>query len=138
AQPAFPTGKKDPSLAPADEVLSIPPSRLIYPGNMAQLARQGLLRKTVRSRDRKMVLKINYDVELPLVVREFQRPLLISIPVVARGVCPDCRGSDTHCAACRGKGWHKVTRTIRLRLDGGLVDGQILEIPLRSVQQESL
>lgn len=116
----------------------VPPGRLVFPGNLAMLARRGLLRRQFRRLHRRWMWSINYDIELPLLARELSSPLLVAIPVVARTLCPDCRGSNLHCPACNGRGSYKNTRTLRLKLDGGLADGQIIEIPLERLRLESL
>ncbi len=116
----------------------IPISRLVYPGNVADLARRGLLRKKYSSRDRKVHLKIDYDVELPLFPREMNASIIVRIPVVTRTLCPDCRGSNTHCPACNGKGSYRKTRLVRLNLEGGLTDGQILELNLARLRPEPM
>lgn len=114
--------------------IDIPLSRVIYPGNVAVLARRGLLRKKFRSRDRRKVLNIDYDFELPLSRREMSSRVQISIPMIVRSLCPDCAGSNTNCPACSGKGWYKAGKTLHLRVDGGLADGQILEIDVSSLR----
>ncbi len=123
---------------PRLERKTIPLSRLIFPGNMAALARRGLLRKEFRSRDRRFHLKVDYDVELPLEDDEWSRPLFVGVPVIARTICPDCRGSNIHCYACGGRGSYKASRLIQIELDGGLAPGQILEIKLRGLRPAPL
>ncbi len=120
------------------EEVVLPPGRLVFPGNVAVLARRGLLRRKFRRLHRRWIWNINYDVELPLLPRELMSTLVVSIPVVARTLCPDCRGSNLHCPACNGRGSYKNTRIVRLRLNGGLVDGQIIEVPLERLRLESL
>ena len=127
-----------PSLSESGQTLVVPPGRLVFPGNVAVLARRGLLRRKFRRLHRRWMWNINYDVELPLRDSEFARPLLVSIPVVARTLCPDCRGSNLHCTACNGRGSYKNTRLLRLKLEGGLAYGQIIEIPLEKLRLESL
>lgn len=114
----------------------IPASRLIFPGNVAALARRGLLRRELRSRDRKFYLRINYDVELPLSARELLQPIQVSIPVIVRSVCPECRGSSPYCLVCSGRGSRKSSRLIQLLLEGGLMNGQILEVKLQGLRPE--
>lgn len=116
----------------------ISPGRLIYPGNMATLARRGLLRREFRSRDRKFFLNVNYDIELPLTAEEMNQTIRITMPLIARTLCPDCRGSDVHCESCNGKGSYKNTRMVRLFLEGGVLDGQIIEIQLDRLRLEEL
>ena len=118
--------------------LEIPPARLIYPGNVATLARRGLLRRKFSGRDRRIILNIDYDVELPLSEKEFSSPLLVRIPLIARTLCPECRGSNIHCQCCNGRGSGKRTRLIRLNLDGGLLPGQVLELQLSRLRMEPL
>ena len=116
----------------------IPASRLKYPGDIASLARRRLLRKKFRSYARRKALKIDYDVELILLPRELQRRLRVNIPVVTRNTCQVCWGADPDCYACHGKGSYKTSRMIRLDLEGGLMDGQIIEINLRSLKPGSM
>lgn len=118
--------------------MEISAGRLIYPGNMAVLARRGLLRREIRSRDRQFFLNVNYDVELPLTSKEMNQTVRVSLPLIARTLCPDCRGSDVHCESCGGKGSYKSTRMVRLLLEGGLLEGQILEIQLDQFRLEEL
>lgn len=118
--------------------ITIMPGRLVFPGNVAVMARRGLLRRRFGRLHRRWMWNVNYDVELPLLREELRGQLLVKLPVVARTLCPDCRGSNIDCPACNGRGSYKNTRTIELRLDGGLVDGQIIEIPLERLRLESL
>ncbi|MEQ8352171.1 MAG: DnaJ domain-containing protein [Leptospiraceae bacterium] len=117
-------------------VFRVGAERFVYPTSVASLARRGLLRKKFRSRDRRKYLRIDYDLELPLLEREMPGPLRIYVPVVARILCPDCHGSDTDCHACNGKGSYKASRTVRLDLEGGLSEGQILELDLSSLRPD--
>ena len=57
-----------------------------------------------------------------------------AIPVIARALCPDCHGSDPECFACNGRGSYKSSRMIHLDLDGGLTDGQIIELNLKGMK----
>jgi molecular chaperone DnaJ len=118
--------------------IRIPVRRLIFPGNVAMLARRGLLRKKFRSRDRKRILKIDYDVELPLSDSELGSLLKISIPLVVRATCPECLGSNPHCGDCGGRGSYKTSRNISFYLEGGLVHGQVIEIDLKRVRLDRL
>ncbi len=120
------------------ESLAIPPQRLIFPGNVALLAKKGLLRKKFRSRDRKRILNIDYDVELPLSEAELSRKIKITIPLVVRAMCPVCFGSNPHCGDCAGRGSYKTGRNIVFFLEGGLSHGQVIEIDLRKVRLERL
>ncbi len=110
--------------------IRIPGKRLVYPRNVVSLARRGLLRKKFRSHDHRKFLNIDYDLELPLSREEMNSTLIVSIPVIVRNICPDCRGSDRNCHACSGRGSYKIGRRVEMRIDGGLTDGQILEINL--------
>jgi len=132
------TNKSDSIQGSPTGAIVIPINRLIFPGNVAALAKKGLLRKRYRSRDRKLYLNINYDIELPLSKKEINSLLFISIPVVVRRLCPDCRGSDIHCPACNGKGSYKSSRQISFTLEGGLTDGQILELNLSGIRPEPM
>lgn len=112
----------------------IPATRLKFPGTIASLARRGLLRRKFRSRDRRFFLNIDYDLELLLSTKELASRLRIAIPVIARALCPDCRGSNPQCFACNGRGSYKSSRMIHLDLDGGLTDGQIIELNLQGMK----
>lgn len=112
----------------------ISPARFIYPQNIAELARRGLLQKKFRVRDRRFFLKIDYDLELPLRAEELGIPISLSIPSAARRVCPDCLGSDTQCVTCDGRGYQKTSATIELTLVGGLLFDQILEVDLTGLK----
>ena len=118
--------------------IEIPLSRLVYPVNVATLARKGLLKKTVSNRQRRFILNVDYDIELPLSEKELNRAITIRIPVIARTLCPDCHGSNTRCHACNGRGSYKKTHLLALHLEGGLTDGQILEIKLSRMPRGSL
>lgn len=112
----------------------IPLSRLVYPENIAELARRGLLRKRYGIKERRRHLRIDYDLELPLYPHELGRRLTVDIPVAARRVCPECLGSDTECFFCSGKGQTKTRVVLQITLEGGLTGGQILEINLKSIK----
>ena len=112
----------------------IPATRLKFPGDIKSLAKRGLLRKKFRSRDRRLILNIDYDLELLLSPGELGSRLRVAVPVIARALCPDCRGSNPQCFACNGRGSYKSSRIIHLNLDGGLTDGQIIELNLQSMR----
>ncbi|MBU42306.1 MAG: molecular chaperone DnaJ [Spirochaetaceae bacterium] len=118
------------------KVFRVGAERFVYPTSVASLAKRGLLRKKFRSRDRRRYLRIDYDLELPLLEREMPGPLRIYVPVVARILCPDCLGSDLDCYACNGKGSYKASRTVRLDLEGGLSEGQILQLDLTGLRPD--
>ncbi|MCB1166486.1 MAG: DnaJ domain-containing protein [Leptospiraceae bacterium] len=126
----------DKEKAQKQKVFRVGAERFVYPASVAALARKGLLRKKFRSRDRRRYLKIDYDLELPLLEREMPGPLRIFVPVVARILCPDCLGSDTDCYACGGKGSYKASRTVRVDLEGGLGEGQILQLDLTGLRPD--
>jgi DnaJ-class molecular chaperone len=113
-------------------------SRLIFPGSLEKMARRGLLRKKFRSRDRRYHLQLDHDMELPLKKDEAFQPLAINLPLVARKICPECLGSDIHCAACNGRGSYKTSISIQIRVEGGLTDGQILELDLSRLKPGSM
>ena len=138
SSPAGDSGHPAPEAFGGDDIRIISPARLLYPGNVADLARRGLLRKQFRGRDRRFILRIDYDIEVPLEEWEVNEPLVVCLPVIARTLCPDCMGSDPHCRACNGRGSYKNSRLVRLRLEGGLLDGQVLEIGLSNLRLESL
>lgn len=124
------------AVRPLRKVFRVGAERFVYPTSVVSLARKGLLRKKFRSRDRRRYLKIDYDLELPLLEREMPGPLRIYVPVVARILCPDCLGSDTDCYACNGKGSYKASRTVRVDLEGGLSEGQILQLNLSGLRPD--
>ncbi len=112
----------------------IPAARVVFPENIADLARRGLLRKRIPIKLRRHHLRIDYDLELPLYRSELGRRLRVDIPAPAREVCPECMGSDTECFACNGKGSVKKSIIVQLTLAGGLIDGQILDIDLKALR----
>ncbi|MCR9142675.1 MAG: DnaJ domain-containing protein [bacterium] len=112
----------------------IPATRFKFPGDIKSLAKRGLLRRKFRSRDRRFILNIDYDLELLLSPQELASRLRVAVPVIARALCPDCRGSNPQCFACNGRGSYKSSRIIHLDLDGGLSNGQIIELNLRGMR----
>ncbi|MEQ9366274.1 MAG: DnaJ domain-containing protein [Leptospirales bacterium] len=112
----------------------IPATRFKFPGDIKSLAKRGLLRSKYRSRDRRFILNIDYDLELLLSPKELASRLRVAVPVIARALCPDCRGSNPQCFACNGRGSYKSSRIIHLDLDGGLSNGQIIELNLRDMR----
>jgi DnaJ-class molecular chaperone len=112
----------------------IPATRLKFPADIKSLAKRGLLRRKFRSRDRRFFLNIDYDLELLLSPGELASRLRVAVPVIARTLCPDCHGSNPQCFACHGRGSYKSSRIIHLDLDGGLTDGQIIELNLHSLR----
>lgn len=113
---------------------NIPATRFKFPGDIKSLAKRGLLRRNFRSRDRRFILNIDYDLELMLSAKELASRLRVAVPVIARALCPDCRGSNPQCFACNGRGSYKSSRMIQLDLDGGLSNGQIIELNLQSMR----
>ena len=132
------------SLAHKDRMRSEPPrhmipaTRLIFPGNIQRLAKRGLLRRKYRNRDRRFILNIDYDLELLLSPGELASRLRVAVPVIARKLCPDCLGSNPECFACNGRGSYKSSQMIHLDLDGGLSDGQIIEVNLQGMRPAPL
>ncbi|MCB1324006.1 MAG: DnaJ domain-containing protein [Spirochaetales bacterium] len=116
----------------------VPPSRVKYPGTVVQLARRGLLRRRYRSRDRLRHLKIDFDLEVFLSREELRRPLRVTLPLIARTLCPDCRGSDPDCPACTGRGTYKSSRNVFVHFEGGLFHGQIIELNLSRLRPAPL
>lgn len=112
----------------------VPATRLKFPGDIKSLAKLGLLRKRWSSRRRRYFLNIDYDIEVLLSRRELMSRIRLSVPVIARTVCPDCLGSDPDCYACHGRGSYKSPRTIHLDFEGGLTNGQIIEVNLRGLK----
>jgi DnaJ-class molecular chaperone len=118
--------------------LEISPSRFIYPSSVANLAKKGYMRKRFRTGDRRLHIKLEYDLELPLSDNELNQPLSIRVPLTARTLCPDCMGSDQNCYACDGMGYHMSSRTLRVEVLGGLAFNQVLEIQLSGIKPEPL
>ncbi len=114
--------------------IQVPATRLKFPGDIKSLAKLGLLRKRWSSRRRHYFLNIDYDIEVLLSRRELMSRIRVSVPVIARSVCPDCLGSDPDCYACYGRGSYKSSRTIHLDFEGGLTNGQIIEVNLRGLK----
>ena len=112
----------------------IPATRFKFPGDIKSLAKRGLLRRKFRSRDRRFILNIDYDLELLLSPKELTSRLRVAVPVIARALCPDCCGSNPQCFACNGRGSYKSSRIIHLDLDGGLSNGQIIELNLKDLR----
>lgn len=106
----------------------IPLDRVSYSGNVVQFARRGLLRKKFRNRDRRRLFNIDFDLQVALTESELRQPILVYLPLVARYLCPDCRGSNPNCAACNGRGYHKTSRLVQIEFAGGLSVGQILDL----------
>jgi len=116
----------------------IPGSRMIIPTTVVALARRGLLRPKFRGRDRRFHLKVDYDMELPLLDEEFRIPLTVPVPVTLRNLCPECLGSDPHCGVCGGKGSYKSGGVFKLNLDGGITHGQVIEVSLAGMRPAPL
>ena len=111
--------------------IKIPPSRLHYPTKISLLAQYGLLKNKWRSRHIRLFLNLNYDMELFLKEEEFNRPISVSIPIIARAYCPVCFGSNTYCLSCKGVGSYKRTSELEIKLEGGISPDFILTIDLR-------
>ncbi len=118
--------------------INIPSTRLVFPENAVNLARNGLLRKGVLVKDRRRLLRIDYDMELPLNESEIGKRIRLSVPLTVRRICPECMGSDIECYACSGKGTLRSIVTVRILIEAGLVYNQIVELDLRKFKLNSM
>ncbi len=115
-------------------------ARLVYPVKMQTLAAQGLLGRRVKRSYRRKLLQttVNYDIELPLQKSEENRPLQLNIPLFARVTCPVCRGSNSQCYSCDGRGSQKTTEIFKLNIKDGVSAGQVIEINLEGQKPQAM
>lgn len=119
-------------------IISAPPSRFLFPGNVTHLARNKTLHSKLSVKKGRWIIEKGFDLELPLYPEEFNRPMVLRVPVVSRALCPDCLGSDIHCPACDGRGSYRKTVTVRLFAEEGLTDGQIIQLRLDQLKPGTL
>ncbi|NUM40475.1 MAG: DnaJ domain-containing protein [Leptospiraceae bacterium] len=105
--------------------------RIVFPNSISTLAKHGLLRVGLRTKDRKKYSGINHDVEILIDKKEIYRGIIAKIPLTVRILCPECLGSDIYCESCNGKGNYKGTRTLILELEPEMIaHGKVFELEL--------
>jgi DnaJ-class molecular chaperone len=111
--------------------------RILYPGSITELARNGLLRAGLRNKDRKKFTGINHDIDLIIKKEEINYRILVKLPLTARVLCPTCKGSDIYCESCGGIGKYKSTRFVQIILDPQtLVNKRIFELELSRLKPD--
>jgi molecular chaperone DnaJ len=94
----------------------LPQNRIIYTTSLVDLARLGLLKSGMRTKERKVRTGMFHDIEILIKKNEAYFRLMIDIPLTVRILCPNCFGSDIFCESCNGIGTYKSTRLIHLTL----------------------
>ena len=122
----------------AQKFITLGEARFFYPVKMHTLAERGLLQKKVKRAQRQKHTMLNFDIELQLKASEIGRPVQLEVPVFARVLCPDCRGSNAYCPSCNGRGSQKKTEYFRVIIQEGLQPGKILDIDLSSERPGTL
>ncbi|MCB1141548.1 MAG: DnaJ domain-containing protein [Leptospiraceae bacterium] len=112
-------------------IIQLPPGRIVYTSSMADLARMGLLRSGMRTRDRKKHTGLYHDLEIMINEKERKHKVLVSIPLTVRILCPSCLGSDIYCESCNGIGTYKSTRSLHLAFAPTLLEqGKVYNLEL--------
>jgi molecular chaperone DnaJ len=116
----------------------LPPSRISFSTGILELAKKGLMRKGFRTKDRRKVTGINYDIIVNIKEKEIMRRVIATIPLTARIVCQDCMGSDLHCPACDGAGSYKSSRNLKVEFPPSTIqDHRIYEFDLSKFRPDS-
>jgi len=109
----------------------LPPSRISFSTGILELAKKGLMRKGFRTKDRRKVTGINYDIIVTIKEREAFRRVIATIPLTVRIVCQVCMGGDLHCPACDGAGSYKSSRNLKVEFPPNTIqDQRIFEFDL--------
>lgn len=114
-----------------EDILILPPSRIVYTATLSNLAKKGLMKAGLRNKDRKIATGVFHDIDIFLKKEELNKKIRVNIPLVVRVLCPECKGSNIHCEACNGKGTYKSTRDLQITLEPELlVHKKIYELDL--------
>ncbi len=121
-----------------DMPLTLPISRVRFSTGILDLAKKGLMRKGFRTKDRRKITGIHYDLILDLKESELLRPVVAVVPLTVRIVCRDCMGGDPHCPSCNGRGSYKSSRNLKVEFPiSTLVHNRIYEFDLSKFRPDS-
>ncbi|TGN17361.1 J domain-containing protein [Leptospira idonii] len=116
----------------------LPPSRVSFSTGILDLAKRGLMRKGFRTKDRRKVTGINYDIIIRIKERETFRRIIATIPLTVRIVCRDCMGGNPHCPACNGAGSYKSSRNLKVEFPPStLQNNRLFEFDLSKFRPDS-
>lgn len=124
--------------SPKEKAVYLTIDRVEYPTNISSLARKGLMKKGLRTKDRRKFTGINYDVLLQIRPEELGKKVVALIPQTVRVVCGDCLGSDLHCSACGGAGTYKSSRNLKVEFSPvSLQNGRMFSFDLSKFRPDS-
>jgi len=116
----------------------LPPARINFSTGILELAKRGLMRKGFRTKDRRKVTGINYDIVVTIKEREAIRRVIATIPLTVRIVCQVCMGGDLHCPACDGAGSYKGSRNLKVEFPPSTIqDRRIFEFDLSKFRPDA-
>ncbi|BDA77407.1 molecular chaperone DnaJ [Leptospira kobayashii] len=116
----------------------LPPSRVTFSTGILDLAKRGLMRKGFRTKDRRKVTGINYDIIVHIKEKEAIRRVIALIPLTVRVVCRDCMGGDPHCSSCDGAGSYKSSRNLKVEFPPStLQNNRLFEFDLSKFRPDS-
>ncbi|MCB1192288.1 MAG: DnaJ domain-containing protein [Leptospiraceae bacterium] len=92
----------------------LPHDRIVYTNSIAYLARRGLLRRGMRTKDWMKYTGVYHDIDILVKKEEKHKNVVVKIPLIVRILCPSCMGSDVFCSCCNGKGTYKSTRSLNI------------------------
>ncbi len=121
-----------------DSAVYLPMDRVEYPTNISTLARKGLMRKGLRTKDRRKFTGIHYDILLQIRPEELGKKVVALIPQTVRVVCGECLGRDPHCSACGGAGTYKSSRNLKVEFSAAsLQNGRMFSFDLSKFRPDS-
>ena len=97
----------------------LPTDRIVFTSRVSEFAKVGLMRKGYRMKDRTKFKSILFDVILKLEKTDMVSTIVAKIPLTTRVLCPECNGSDIHCASCNGKSYYKSYTNLMVTLPPG-------------------
>ncbi|MDX1960689.1 MAG: DnaJ domain-containing protein [Leptospiraceae bacterium] len=119
------------------DTVTLKENRIHYTTSMTELAKKGLLKSGLRTRDRKKLSGKFHDIEIHLKQEEKNLNLRVKLPLTARILCPSCMGSDIYCESCNGIGKYKATRFIQFILTPSMIsNGRIFELELSRLRPD--
>jgi molecular chaperone DnaJ len=123
---------KDKYIRDISNTILLNPNRMIYTTTMTKLAKLGLLKTGLRTKDRKKYTGVFHDIDLIIKEEEKKYKIAANLPLTVRVLCPECGGgSKTFCEVCGGIGTYKSSRNLQIFFEPHLLEnGKIFELEL--------
>ncbi len=116
----------------SSNIFVLHPNRIIYTTTMSKLAKLGLMKAGLRTKDRKKFTGVFHDIDMVIKEEERKYKIIARLPLTARVLCPECGGgSKNFCEVCSGMGTYKSSRNLQILFEPHLLEhGKIVELEL--------